>query len=72
MMRRGIGSDKYDSECDVTLHFFKETEKAILVGETDDEDGSFWLPKSQLSSISHQGSSIAIILPRWLARKHDL
>lgn len=60
------------TEATVILH--SETEKALLVSET--EDGKkIWLPKSQIEVLkmtSGEFDVIEISLPEWLAQKSGL
>ena len=59
-------------EATVILH--KETEKALLVSETEDSE-KFWLPKSQievLKTTAGEFDVIEISLPEWLAKKSGL
>lgn len=59
-------------EATVILH--KETEKALLVSETEDGE-KVWLPKSQIEVLKTTAGEFDIIeisLPEWLAKKSGL
>ena len=48
---------------EITADFIRETEKAVLI---DDGDNEIWLPKSQIDYAIND-STIALVLPEWLA-----
>jgi len=54
-----------------------ETGKALLVSDNEDEGDAVWLPKSQItedrdrSASSKKPNVRAIVIPEWLALKHE-
>jgi hypothetical protein len=67
-----MASDKFELER-YTLVKHRETEKAVLVSETGENDDAFWLPYSQIEIIDDEDDNAVILdVPRWLAEKHNL
>lgn len=55
---------------EVTVARHAETEKALLVSDTGNEDDAVWLPKSQIEIENiGEANSVVVTLPEWLA--HD-
>lgn len=50
---------------DLNLQFHRETEKAILV--SDDDENQVWLPKSQIEFEFRGDGSVDVTMPIWLA-----
>ena len=54
----------------------RETEKAFAVEftEDDEDDGTYWIPKSQIldSNINAEGESGWMEIPKWLATEKGL
>lgn len=69
--RSSEGARKSDL-VDITMVKFAETEKAVLVGETDKRELAVWLPKSQIETESEGGLSVTVTMPEWLAMQHGL
>ena len=58
-----------ERNAELTVHFIRQTDKAIQV---DDGDGEHWLPKSQITCETAWGQlerddMINVIVPMWLA-----
>jgi hypothetical protein len=66
--------DDVDDTVDVNVEeIVKETERSFLVLTHDGLE--IWLPKSQLDNagqLSVGDTDPTLVLPRWLASKHDL
>lgn len=56
---------------DLTVLIKHQTEKAVLVAETEDDDG-VWLPLSQVEVDGDVGSIGTVTLPEWLALERGL
>lgn len=53
----------------------EDTDHAILVSETGDEDDAVWLPRSQIEYARNtvcMGGEITITMPGWLAKEKGL
>ena len=60
---------------DYSLIYTAETEKALGVRQTEDEEDLIWLPKSQIEFDGKEyrrGQVITVTIPDWLAEKHNL
>ena len=58
---------------DVDMLLLAETEKAILVSDTDDDKDKIWLPKSQVEFTPATSKGITTVtLPVWLAHNKKL
>lgn len=58
---------------DLTLVYFRDTDKAILVADTEDST-KVWLPKSEIEyefDADHAGV-VDVTLPEWLAKDKGL
>ena len=58
----------------IKVTILHQTEKAILASMDGGEIDTVWLPRSQITIKDKQDDSeeFEIIIPRWLAEKHDL
>lgn len=59
---------------DISVLFVHQTDRAILVRETEADEGT-WLAKSQCEmspSEPHRGEPVEITLPEWLAKEKGL
>jgi hypothetical protein len=58
---------------DLTLVKVHETEKAILVSETEDSEEEVWLPKSQIEIEPTKKSNVVVVtMPEHLAHSKGL
>jgi len=66
-------SDYKSDLIDVAVIRHAETEKAILVSETEDKKDAVWLPKSQIE-VENDGHKnfVTVTLPEWLAKEKGL
>ena len=57
-----------------TLFFLHETERAIRVAESENDDEGFWLPKSQVEYEDgvEPGDWVDVEIPEWLAKDKGL
>ena len=56
---------------EVTVRLVQQTERAILVNDSDDPDKAVWLPKSQVE-FEERGDLIEVTMPEWLAIERGL
>ncbi len=59
------------------IHTFKmkihhETDAAILMSDTGDEDDAVWLPKSQIEYEDRVDGYVLVEVPEWLAEDKGL
>lgn len=59
---------------DIACFLHHETDKAVLISDTDNERDALWLPKSQCEVFvdGGRGNSVIVRMPTWLARKKEL
>lgn len=57
---------------EVTVRLVQQTERAILVNDSDDPDKAVWLPKSQVEFEEKAGDIVEVTLPEWLATERGL
>lgn len=57
---------------DITVRLVQQTERAILVCDSDDLDKAVWLPKSQVEFEEKPGGLAEVTLPEWLAIERGL
>lgn len=57
---------------DITVRLVQQTERAILVCDSDDLDKAVWLPKSQVEFEEKAGDIVEVTLPEWLAIERGL
>jgi len=57
---------------DITVHLVQQTERAILVCDSDDLDKAVWLPKSQVEFQEIKPGIVEVTLPEWLATERGL
>jgi hypothetical protein len=50
----------------------EDSEAAILVSETDNEDDTVWLPRSQIEYTTDRHGRTTVTLPEWLAEVKGL
>lgn len=51
---------------DITLQLHHETDRAILVSDTEDKDDAVWLPKSQIEIERKAKGVVEVTAPEWL------
>mgnify|MGYP006935485999 CR=1 FL=1 len=57
---------------DITVRLVQQTERAILVTDSDDLEAAVWLPKSQVELVEKPGDIVEVTLPEWLAIERGL
>ncbi|MBI5940108.1 MAG: hypothetical protein HY859_06755 [Caulobacterales bacterium] len=57
---------------EITVRLIQQTERGILVNDSDDPDNAVWLPKSQVEFVEKGGDLIEVTLPEWLAIERKL
>ena len=57
---------------EMELHVHHETERAVLVSPTDDEDDAVWLPLSQVLPDYDAAGYGTFLVPEWLAKEKGL
>ena len=63
-----MASDEY--ELDLFLHH--ETEKAIKVSDSGDEEDAVWLPRSQVQIMYQRDDLITVVMSEKLAQEKEL
>ena len=60
---------------EITVHFFYETDAAILVSDDDTDGSAVWLPKSKIQCPAggvQRHDVIEVTMPEWLAIEKGL
>lgn len=57
---------------DITVRLVQQTERAILVTDSDDLEKAVWLPKSQVEFVEKADGIVEVTLPEWLAIERGL